>query len=61
VTGDVEAVLRKVVATPGVRLVELRLADTPSFQRQQVRSAVRARVRPLAPAGVWRALKALLR
>ena len=60
VVGDIESVVGKIVATPGVRLVELRLADTPSFHLRQLRSAVRERIRPLAPTGVWRALKALL-
>jgi len=60
VIGDVASVLRSVVTTSGVRLVELRLTDTPSFHLQQLRSVVRERVRPLAPPAVWRALKALV-
>jgi thiamine pyrophosphate-dependent acetolactate synthase large subunit-like protein len=57
---DLESVVRDVLATPGLRLVELRLADTPAFRLQQVRSVVRERVRPLAPAGVWRVLKSIV-
>ena len=60
VAGDIESVVHQVIATRGVRLVELRLADTPSFYLQQIRSAARERVRPLVPAGVWQALKALI-
>jgi acetolactate synthase-1/2/3 large subunit len=60
VTGDVTALATEIVAVPGVRLVELALADTASFHLRQLRSAVRERVRPLAPAGIWRALKALV-
>jgi acetolactate synthase-1/2/3 large subunit len=60
VIGDVASVLRGVVTTPGVRLVELRLTDTRSFHLQQLRSVVRERVRPLASPAVWRALKALV-
>src|SRR6185436_16269381 len=56
VVGDLTSLARNVIGTPGVRLVELRLADTPSFHVQQIRSAVRERVRPLAPPGFWRVL-----
>jgi hypothetical protein len=35
------------------------LHDTPSFHVQQIRSAVRERVRPLAPPGFWQVLKRL--
>jgi hypothetical protein len=52
--------VREAIATRGVRLVELRLGDAPSFHLQQIRSVVRERVRPLVPAGAWQALKALL-
>ena len=60
VVGDVGSLARKVIATTGVRLVELRLADTASFHLQQLRSVVRERVRPLASPGVWQALKSLV-
>jgi acetolactate synthase-1/2/3 large subunit len=60
VVGDVGSVVREAIATRGVRLVELRLGDAPSFHLQQIRSVVRERVRPLVPAGAWQALKALL-
>ena len=60
VAGDVESLARKVIATRGVRLVELRLADTASFRLQQLRSAVRERIRPLASPRVWQALKSLV-
>ena len=59
VVGDLTSLAQKVIGTPGVRLVELRLADTPSFHVQQIRSAVRERVRPLAPPGFWQVLKRL--
>jgi len=59
VVGDLASLARDVVGTPGVRLVELRLADTPSFHLQKIRSAVRERVRPLAPAGFWQVVKRL--
>ena len=61
VADDLASLASKVVATKGVRLVELRLADTPSFHVQQLRSVVRERVRPLAPDGFWQALKRLAR
>jgi len=60
VVGDVGSLARKVIATTGVRLVELRLADTASFHLQQLRSVVRERIRPLASPGVWQALKSLV-
>jgi acetolactate synthase-1/2/3 large subunit len=60
VAGDVQSLVRNIIATHGVRLVELRLGDTPSFHLQQLRSAVRERVRPLAPPGFWQALKGLV-
>jgi acetolactate synthase-1/2/3 large subunit len=60
VAGDVDSLARKVIATRGVRLVELRLADTASFRLQQLRSAVRERIRPLASPRVWQALKSLV-
>ena len=60
VAGDLESLVRKIIATPGVRLVELRLTDTPSFHLHQLRSAVRERVRPLATPGFWHALKGLV-
>jgi acetolactate synthase-1/2/3 large subunit len=59
VVGDLTSLAQNVIGTPGVRLVELRLADTPSFHVQQIRSAVRERVRPLAPPGFWQVLKRL--
>jgi acetolactate synthase-1/2/3 large subunit len=60
IAGDMESVVSHVIATRGVRLVELRLADNPSFHLQQIRSVVRERVRPLVPAGVWQALKSFV-
>jgi acetolactate synthase I/II/III large subunit len=59
VVGELTSLARSIVGTPGVRLVELRLSDTPSFHLQQIHSAVRERVRPLAPQGFWRVLKRL--
>jgi acetolactate synthase-1/2/3 large subunit len=59
VAGDLASLARDVIGTPGVRLVELRLADTPSFHLQKIRSAVREHVRPLAPPAFWRVLKRL--
>ena len=60
VVGDLTSLAHEVTRTPGVRLVELRLVDTPSFHLRQVRSAVRERVRPLAPPGLWQVLKRLV-
>jgi len=60
VAGDLASLARTVVATSGVRLVELRLADTASFHLQHLRSVVRERIRPLASPGVWQALKSLV-
>jgi acetolactate synthase-1/2/3 large subunit len=56
-TGDPAELARAVVATPGVRLVELRLEDTPSLHRAQAQRIVRERVRRLAPGGFWDLLK----
>ena len=58
--GDLTSLAQEVVGTPGVRLVELRLADAPSFQLHQFRSAVRERIRPLAPPGFWRTIKQIV-
>jgi acetolactate synthase-1/2/3 large subunit len=60
VLGDLTSLAHEITRTPGVRLVELRLADTPSFHLRQVRSAVRERVRPLAPPGFGQVLKRLV-
>ena len=60
VAGDLESLARKIIATPGVRLVELQLTDTPCFHLHQLRCAVRERVRPLATPGFWHALKGLV-
>jgi acetolactate synthase-1/2/3 large subunit len=60
VAGNVEPVVQHAIATRGVRLVELRLADTPSFHLQRARTAVRERVRPLVPAALWQTLKTLI-
>lgn len=60
-SGDLGELCARVAAAPGVRLVELRLSDTPSFRLRQVRSIVRERVRPAVPDGLWQALKRLVR
>ncbi len=59
-TGDAADLAARVVATPGVRLVELRLEDVPSLHWHQARSVVRERVRSAAPDGFWRVLKRAL-
>jgi acetolactate synthase-1/2/3 large subunit len=60
-SGDLGELCARVAAAPGVRLVELRLFDTPSFHLRQVRSIVRERARPAVPDGLWQALKRLVR
>jgi acetolactate synthase I/II/III large subunit len=60
VAGDVGEVARQVFGAAGVRLVELRLADVPSFHRQQARSVIREAVRGRVPDGAWRLVKRLV-
>lgn len=60
VHGDLETVIRDVLAARGVRLVELRLADQPSLEWQRVRAVVRAGVRNRVPDGAVAAVKRLL-
>jgi acetolactate synthase-1/2/3 large subunit len=59
--GSLDELGRRVVATPGVRLVELRLQNVPSLHRRQLQAMVRERVRPFVPDGFWRVLKGALR
>jgi acetolactate synthase-1/2/3 large subunit len=61
VEGALGELARRVVATRGVRLVDLRLEDGPSLPRAQLRAVVRERVRPFVPDRFWRVLKRALR
>jgi thiamine pyrophosphate-dependent acetolactate synthase large subunit-like protein len=61
VTGDLDALAREIVATPGVRLVELRLRNPASLQWKQLKSIAHQRVRGVVPEGAWQILKQLLR
>lgn len=61
VTGDLDALAREIVQTPGVRLVELRLRDTASHHWKQLKSIVRHRIRGAVPESTWQVLKQLLR
>jgi acetolactate synthase-1/2/3 large subunit len=60
VTGDLDALAREIVATPGVRLVELRLRNPASLQWKQMKSIVRHRAHRALPERAWRLLKELL-
>jgi len=61
VRGDLNAIAHQIAGTRGVRLVELRLGDTPSLDRELLKSVVRAQVRAIVPDSAWQALKRLLR
>lgn len=61
VKGQLGVVAQQIADTPGVRLIELRLGDTPSLDRALLKGMVRARVRTMVPDGAWQALKRLLR
>ena len=61
VEGDLTAKLTAVAREPGVRLVELRLHDTPSLRVLQAKRIAAARLRAVAPPGLWRMLKRALR
>jgi acetolactate synthase-1/2/3 large subunit len=60
VTGDLDALAREVVHTPGIRLVELQLRDTASLQWTQLKSIVRHRARRAVPDSAWQVLKQIL-
>jgi acetolactate synthase-1/2/3 large subunit len=60
VEGALDVLVQRVVATRGVRLVELRLEDAPTLQRARLQAVVRERVRPYVPDGFWRVLKRAL-
>ena len=61
VTGELDALAREVVRTPGVRLVELQLRDPASLQWTQLKSIVRHRARGAVPDSAWQVLKRILR
>jgi acetolactate synthase-1/2/3 large subunit len=60
VTGDLDALARQIVQTPGVRLVELRLRDTDSFQWKRLKHIVRHRAQDTIPESAWQVVKQLL-
>ena len=59
--GDLVATMKAVAQAPGVRLVEVRLADVPSLARQGLKSVVRERARQVLPESAWELLKRALR
>jgi len=61
VEGDLRTAMKAVARESGVRLVELRLRDTPSLQVLQAKRVVTERLRAATPPGLWRMLKRALR
>jgi len=59
--GDLSAKLTAVARESGVRLVELRLHDTPSLRVLQAKRIAAERLRAVAPPGLWGMLKRALR
>lgn len=55
--GDVRAIARAVADASGVTLVELRLADVPSLERERIGSMVKAKLRTVVPQSAWQAVK----
>lgn len=56
-SGDADAIAQALAEATGVTLVELRLADAPSFERERSRSALKAKVRGMVPRAAWRVVK----